>query len=137
MKGKTAAEARKELEAAKTDPAKIEALVPHKVFEGNRPSTVILADKLTPEMLGKLVALYEHNVFTQGAVWQIDSFDQWGVELGKVLAERIVPELSNAVEPKHRVSQTKKCWFQALKNSVWKRSPTRSVNLRFLMRLRS
>ncbi len=76
-----------------------EWLVPHKTFEGNRPSTTILADRLTPEILGKLVALYEHNVFTQGAVWQIDSFDQWGVELGKVLAERIVPELSNAEEP--------------------------------------
>jgi glucose-6-phosphate isomerase len=76
-----------------------EWLVPHKTFEGNRPSTTILADRLTPEILGKLIALYEHSVFTQGAVWQIDSFDQWGVELGKVLAERIVPELSNATEP--------------------------------------
>ena len=73
-----------------------EWLVPHRTFEGNRPSTTILGDKLTPEMLGKLVALYEHNVFTQGAIWQIDSFDQWGVELGKVLAEKIIPELSDA-----------------------------------------
>ena len=81
-------------------------LVPHRTFEGNRPSTVILADKLTPEMLGKLVALYEHSVFTQGTIWQIDSFDQWGVELGKVLAEKIIPELSNAAEPplKHDTS---------------------------------
>jgi len=71
-----------------------EWLVPHKTFEGNRPSTVILAQSLTPELLGKLIALYEHSVFTQGAIWQIDSFDQWGVELGKVLAGRIVPELS-------------------------------------------
>ena len=71
-----------------------EWLVPHKTFEGNRPSTVILAESLTPELLGKLIALYEHSVFTQGAIWQIDSFDQWGVELGKVLAGRIVPELS-------------------------------------------
>jgi glucose-6-phosphate isomerase len=76
-----------------------EWLVPHKTFEGNRPSTTIVADRLTPEILGKLIALYEHSVFTQGAVWQIDSFDQWGVELGKVLAERIVPEISNAQEP--------------------------------------
>jgi glucose-6-phosphate isomerase len=76
------------------------ALVPHKVFEGNRPSNVILAGKLTPEILGKLVALYEHSVFTQGAIWNIDSFDQWGVELGKVLAQRIVPELENQTEPK-------------------------------------
>jgi glucose-6-phosphate isomerase len=70
-----------------------EELVPHRVFEGNRPSTTILAERLTPEMLGKLVALYEHSVFTQGTVWSIDSFDQWGVELGKALAKRIVPEL--------------------------------------------
>jgi glucose-6-phosphate isomerase len=68
-------------------------LVPHRVFEGNRPSNVLLADKLTPEVLGKLVALYEHSVFTQGTVWQIDSFDQWGVELGKVLAQKIIAEI--------------------------------------------
>jgi len=76
-----------------------ERLVPHRVFEGNRPSSVLLADRLTPETLGKLVALYEHIVFTQGAIWQIDSFDQWGVELGKVLALRILPELESQVEP--------------------------------------
>jgi glucose-6-phosphate isomerase len=75
-------------------------LVPHRVFEGNRPSNTILAERLTPETLGKLVALYEHNVFTQGAIWHIDSFDQWGVELGKVLAQRIIPELESAEEPK-------------------------------------
>jgi glucose-6-phosphate isomerase len=74
-------------------------LVPHRTFEGNRPSNMILAQRLTPETLGKLIALYEHNVFTQGAVWQIDSFDQWGVELGKVLAVRIVPELKAAEAP--------------------------------------
>ncbi|MGH7977072.1 MAG: glucose-6-phosphate isomerase, partial [Limisphaerales bacterium] len=90
--GKTAAEVK-----AEGVPA---PLVPHKVFEGNRPSNVILAEKLTPEILGKLVALYEHNVFTQGAIWNIDSFDQWGVELGKVLAQRIVPELENKAAPK-------------------------------------
>src|SRR5581483_5037808 len=77
-----------------------EWLVPHRVFAGNRPSNTILAERLTPETLGKLVALYEHAVFTQGAIWQIDSFDQWGVELGKVLAQRIVPELQAAAEPK-------------------------------------
>jgi glucose-6-phosphate isomerase len=76
-----------------------EWLVPHRTFEGNRPSTTILAERLTPETLGKLIALYEHSVFTQGTVWQIDSFDQWGVELGKVLAEKIVPELEKADEP--------------------------------------
>lgn len=75
-------------------------LVPHRVFEGNRPSNTILADTLTPGVLGKLVALYEHSVFTQGAVWNIDSFDQWGVELGKVLVQKIVPELESAEEPK-------------------------------------
>jgi len=74
-------------------------LVPHKVFEGNRPSNTLLAQKLTPELLGKLVALYEHSVFTQGAIWNIDSFDQWGVELGKVLAKRIVPELQSKTDP--------------------------------------
>jgi glucose-6-phosphate isomerase len=74
-------------------------LVPHRVFEGNRPSNTILAERLTPETLGKLVALYEHIVFTQGVIWQINSFDQWGVELGKVLAQRIVPELESAQEP--------------------------------------
>jgi glucose-6-phosphate isomerase len=76
-----------------------EWLVPHRVFEGNRPSNTLLLDRLTPETLGKLVALYEHLVFTQGVIWQIDSFDQWGVELGKVLANRIVPELTDAGEP--------------------------------------
>jgi len=75
------------------------SLVPHRVFEGNRPSNVILAERLTPETLGKLVALYEHSVFTQGAIWNIDSFDQWGVELGKVLAQRIIPELESKAEP--------------------------------------
>ena len=74
-------------------------LVPHRVFEGNRPSNTILAERLTPETLGKLVALYEHSVFTQGVIWNIDSFDQWGVELGKVLAQHIIPELESTTEP--------------------------------------
>ena len=74
-------------------------LVPHRVFEGNRPSNTILAQELTPEILGKLIALYEHSVFTQGTIWQINSFDQWGVELGKVLAQRIIPELESKAEP--------------------------------------
>ncbi len=90
--GKTAAEVKAEKVA--------DALVRHKVFEGNRPSNTILAEKLTPEILGQLVALYEHSVFTQGAIWNIDSFDQWGVELGKVLAQRIVPELESKTPPK-------------------------------------
>jgi len=84
-----------------------EWLVPHRVFEGNRPSNTILAEKLTPAVLGKLVALYEHCVFTQGVIWQINSFDQWGVELGKALAQRIVPELEAETEPElHHDSST-------------------------------
>jgi glucose-6-phosphate isomerase len=75
-------------------------LVPHRVFEGNRPSNTILTERLTPETLGKLIALYEHSVFTQGTIWQINSFDQWGVELGKALAQRIIPELESDVAPK-------------------------------------
>jgi glucose-6-phosphate isomerase len=77
-----------------------EGLAPHRVFEGNRPTNTILAERLTPEILGKLIALYEHSVFVQGSIWQIDSFDQWGVELGKVLATRIIPELESVAEPR-------------------------------------
>ena len=73
--------------------------MPHRTFEGNRPSSVILAERLTPEVLGKLVALYEHSVFTQSVIWDIDAFDQWGVELGKVLAGRIIPELESEERP--------------------------------------
>ena len=76
-----------------------DALVPHRVFEGNRPSNVMMLYELTPAALGRLVALYEHNVFTQGTIFGIDSFDQWGVELGKALARRIVPELQAGAEP--------------------------------------
>jgi glucose-6-phosphate isomerase len=89
--GKTAEEVRAE--------GTPEQLVPHRVFEGNRPSNMIFADRLTPQVLGSLVALYEHSVFTQGIIWDVDSFDQWGVELGKVLAQRIIPELSAPAEP--------------------------------------
>jgi glucose-6-phosphate isomerase len=82
-------------------------LVPHRTFEGNRPTTLIFGEMLTPEVLGKLVALYEHSVFTQGVIWNIDSFDQWGVELGKELAARIAPELERATEPElHHDSST-------------------------------
>ena len=84
-----------ELAAEGSDPAQ----TPFRVCQGNRPTNMILADRLTPHTLGALVALYEHNVFTQGAIWEIDSFDQWGVELGKVLAKRIVPELADGPEP--------------------------------------
>src|SRR5215467_14074790 len=92
--GKTA----EEVEAEGTP----EWLVPHRLFEGNRPSNTLLLDALTPAALGKLVALYEHSVFTQGTIWQIDSFDQWGVELGKALAQRIIPQLESATEPELR-----------------------------------
>ena len=95
-------------------------LVPHRVFEGNRTSNIIFAEKLTPEVLGKLVALYEHNVFTQGAIWAIDSFDQWGVELGKKLAQRIIPELESAQEPdlQHDSSTNNVVrYYRKLKNS--------------------
>jgi glucose-6-phosphate isomerase len=92
--GKTAAEVKAE--------GVPDGLVPHRVFDGNRPSTTILADRLTPETLGKLVALYEHAVFTQGTIWRINSFDQWGVELGKALAQRIIPELETATDPSLR-----------------------------------
>jgi glucose-6-phosphate isomerase len=96
MKGKTTAEARTELVAAKVPADRLESLAAHKTFEGNRPSTSILFDKLTPRTLGKLVAMYEHKIFTQGIVWNIYSFDQWGVELGKQLAKKIEPELAES-----------------------------------------
>jgi glucose-6-phosphate isomerase len=90
--GKTAAEVKAE--------GTPDWLVPHRLFEGNRPSNILLLEALTPAALGKLVALYEHSVFTQGTIWQIDSFDQWGVELGKALAQRIIPQLEASTEPK-------------------------------------
>ncbi len=93
MKGKTEAEARRELEASGLSKERIEKLVPHKVFPGNRPTTSILYRKLTPRTLGALIAMYEHKIFTQGVLWGVLSFDQWGVELGKQLASRILPEL--------------------------------------------
>jgi glucose-6-phosphate isomerase len=89
--GKTEAEVRAE--------GTPDQVVPHRVMEGNRPTNVLLAQVLTPQVLGSLVALYEHSVFTQGAIWDVDSFDQWGVELGKVLARQIIPELTSSDEP--------------------------------------
>jgi glucose-6-phosphate isomerase len=96
MKGKTADEVRPELVAAGMKGEALERLLPHKVFEGNRPSTTILLHKITPRSLGKLVAMYEHKIFVQGIIWNINSFDQWGVELGKQLAGKILPELASA-----------------------------------------
>jgi len=92
-------------------------LVPHRVFEGNRPSNTILSEKLTPNSLGKLVALYEHSVFTQGTIWNIDSFDQWGVELGKVLAQRIIPELEAKAEPELRHDSSTNNLIRRYRNS--------------------
>jgi glucose-6-phosphate isomerase len=96
-----------------------ENVVPHRVMEGNRPTNVIMAEVLTPRLLGTLIALYEHSVFTQGAIWGIDSFDQWGVELGKVLAKRIAPELESPAEPDLRHDSSTNALirhYRALKN---------------------
>jgi glucose-6-phosphate isomerase len=95
MRGKTPEEARGELEAQKLSPERVAQLAPHKTFEGNRPTTSILTQKITPHSLGALIALYEHRIFVQGIVWNIYSFDQWGVELGKQLASKILPELAS------------------------------------------
>ena len=104
MRGKTEEEAREELVAEGRNETEINALAPHKVFPGDRPTNSILMEKLTPETLGALVALYEHKIFCQGALWGINSFDQWGVELGKVLAKSILPELAQAGEEKPAAS---------------------------------
>jgi glucose-6-phosphate isomerase len=98
MRGKTAEEVRVELSDEGYEGRELEALLPHKVFPGNRPSNILLFPKLTPEMLGQLVALYEHKVFVQGVIWNINSFDQWGVELGKQLAKAILPDLFDGAE---------------------------------------
>ena len=93
MKGKTADEVRSELSASGMTGEKLEELIPHKVFTGNRPTNSIMFKKVDPFTLGCLIALYEHKIFTQGIIWNINSFDQWGVELGKQLAKAILPEL--------------------------------------------
>jgi len=94
MKGKTAAEAEAELQAAGLSAEEVAALAPHKVFDGNRPTNALLYRRLDPHTLGMLIALYEHKIFVQGIVWNINSYDQWGVELGKQLAKAILPELA-------------------------------------------
>jgi glucose-6-phosphate isomerase len=96
MKGKTAEEVRAELKGSKLSPQELEKLVPQKMFAGNKPTNSILFQKLTPRTLGMLIVLYEHKIFTQGFVWNINSFDQWGVELGKQLAKAILPELKES-----------------------------------------
>ncbi|MFO0902244.1 MAG: glucose-6-phosphate isomerase [Pirellulales bacterium] len=106
MKGKTAEEARAELASSKKTPAEIEQLVPHKIFPGNRPTNSLLFPKLTPRMLGTLIALYEHKIFVQGVIWGVNSYDQWGVELGKQLAQKILPELSGSADVSTHDSST-------------------------------
>jgi len=106
MRGKTAEEARADLEAQKMPEADIAALLPHKVFPGNRPSNTILMESLTPRNLGALIALYEHKVFVQGVIWDVNSFDQWGVELGKVLAKNIQVELTGDAQSQAHDSST-------------------------------
>ena len=96
MRGKTAEEARAELEQAGVSEERVAALVPHKTFPGNRPSNTLMVERLTPRALGRLIALYEHKIFVQGVIWNIYSFDQWGVELGKQLAKVVLPELTGA-----------------------------------------
>ena len=98
MKGKDKIEARKELESTDLNSEEIDALLPHKIFEGNKPSNSIMIHKITPHSLGSLIALYEHKIFVQGVIWDINSFDQWGVELGKQLAQAILPELADDSE---------------------------------------
>jgi glucose-6-phosphate isomerase len=106
MRGKTAEEARAELMRSGIAAARVEQLVPHKVFEGNRPTNTILFDRLTPRALGRLIALYEHKIFVQGIVWNLNSYDQWGVELGKQLANAILPELVTSTEVTSHDSST-------------------------------
>ncbi|HZX27852.1 MAG TPA: glucose-6-phosphate isomerase, partial [Telluria sp.] len=106
MRGKTGAEVRADLRAQGLPDAEVERLVPHKTFPGNIPSNTILVEYLTPHALGALVALYEHKTFVQGVLWNVNSFDQWGVELGKVLAKAIEAELAGAPQPAHHDSST-------------------------------
>jgi glucose-6-phosphate isomerase len=106
MVGRSEAEVRAELEGAGLSPPEIEVLAPQRAFPGGRPSTLILLDRLTPESLGALLALYEHKTFVEGVIWGINSFDQWGVELGKALANRILPELEGGAAHAHDPSTT-------------------------------
>ncbi|OWK15865.1 GPI, partial [Cervus elaphus hippelaphus] len=111
MRGKSTEEARKELQAAGRSPEDFEKLLPHKVFEGNRPTNSIVFTKLTPFILGALIAMYEHKIFIQGVIWDINSFDQWGVELGKQLAKKIEPELDGS-SPKQENGLTAEDWCE-------------------------
>ena len=106
MKGKTIDEVRADLQAQGLPLDEIERLAPHKTFPGNRPSNTILMERLTPSTLGALIALYEHKTFVQGVIWNVNSFDQWGVELGKVLAKKIEAELAGDAQPANHDSST-------------------------------
>jgi glucose-6-phosphate isomerase len=117
MKGKTAEDVSAELEAEGMSQEQIEQLLPHKVFPGNRPSSSFLYQKLTPRTLGTLIAFYEHKIFTQGAIWDINPFDQWGVELGKQLAKKILPELQQDVPVSSHDSSTNSLINYYRKNS--------------------
>ncbi|HGM0548508.1 TPA: glucose-6-phosphate isomerase, partial [Neisseria gonorrhoeae] len=108
MCGKTPDEVRAELKAQGMDEARIEELVPHKTFSGNRPTNLILMDKVNPRNMGSLIAMYEHKTFVQGIIWGINSFDQWGVELGKQLAKTILGELTGETEPQKHDSSTER-----------------------------
>jgi glucose-6-phosphate isomerase len=119
MKGKTADEVRAELTKEGVSGAKLEALVPHKVFEGNRPTNSIVVDEITPRSLGRLIAMYEHKIFVQGIIWDINSFDQWGVELGKQLAKKILPELLQPGEVTSHDSSTNGLINHVKKGAAW------------------
>ena len=104
--GLTKQEAEETMKAQGVSEEDINMLAPHKVFEGNKPTNTILLDNLTPKTLGSLISMYEHKIFVQGIIWQINSFDQWGVELGKILAKKIQPELEGKVKNSHDISTT-------------------------------
>ena len=106
------------MRAAGYDASVVKALAPHKVFPGDRPSNAILMNKLTPETLGALIALYEHKIYCQGVVWGINSFDQWGVELGKTLAKRILPEIAGAGEQRTEAAAARDSSTQALLDRI-------------------
>jgi glucose-6-phosphate isomerase len=106
MRGRTVAEAKEEMKAQKKSPKEIELLAPHKVFPGNRPSNTLVYRRLDPETLGKIIALYEHKIFVQGVIWGINSFDQWGVELGKTLANQLLPLIEGKAPAEGRDAST-------------------------------
>jgi glucose-6-phosphate isomerase len=119
MRGKTADEVRTELEKEGVKGRRLDLLVPHKVFEGNRPTNSIVVDEITPRSLGRLIAMYEHKIFVQGIIWDINSFDQWGVELGKQLAKKILPELTQPGRIKSHDSSTNALINHIKKSAQW------------------